>query len=79
MLGLVPGDEPAGGGDDPPPRDPEVPAAEEVADAPPGARRVPGLDRHLAVGDDLAGLQPAQHVEHPSLELRHACQHGRHE
>lgn len=70
MLDLVTWDEAAPGGDDPPPRDRLATGREQGADGP-RRPRVAGLLGDLAVGDDLAGPEPAQHGPHVTLERRH--------
>lgn len=68
MLRLVAGDEPSGGTHDTPPRHAlRAAPPQEVAHGPGRAGKA-GLLGHLAVGDDVARLQPVEHGEHAVLE-----------
>jgi hypothetical protein len=70
VLLLEPGDEPALGVDDAPPRNGLVGHPQVVAH---GARRVgeTGFLGHLAVGHDLPGYESTEHGEHAALERPH--------
>lgn len=57
MLGLVSGNQPAGGGDDPPPGQIGRPGGQQMAHGP-GRAGATGVGRHLSVGDDLPRPQP---------------------
>src|SRR4051794_35628638 len=74
LLSLVPGDEPTRRGDDPPPR---VLAAVVGEEPPDGARRswVSGLPGDLAVAHDVTRLEPVEHRDDRSLEVRHVREH----
>jgi hypothetical protein len=70
VLLLEPGHEPAGGGDDPPPRDVLIGHAQVVAHRP-GRLGEPGLGGDLPVGHHLAGYEGPEHAQHPTFERRH--------
>jgi hypothetical protein len=70
VLALVAGNEAAGGGDHPPPRQ-SVSVPQDVADGP-GRTRVPGLLGNLAVGHHVTRTQAAQNGENIRFE-RHGC------
>ena len=66
MLTFMPGNEPAIRTDDSPPRQP-VAVSQDVAHGPRRARMA-GFLGDLAVGDDVAGAQPAQDGQHIVFE-----------
>ncbi|HEV7888668.1 MAG TPA: hypothetical protein VGO92_14010, partial [Acidimicrobiales bacterium] len=76
LFGLVAGDEHAVGPYHPPPRQPVDALGHEVPHRPCRARPT-RLQRNLAVGDHLAGLQRRDDPDDPLLELCHLTCHGR--
>lgn len=68
MLPLVPGNQPAGRGDDPPPRHAVRAAPPQQVPHGPGGTGVAGLLGDLAVGHHIARSESTEHGEHVVLE-----------